>query len=200
MTPQIRATRAGRRPSTTRAEIGQIGLDLFASNGFDATTVEELAAAAGISRRTLFRYFDSKSDVPWGDFDAELHRMRGFLDALPADTELGAGLVRALVDFNTVAPGQTEHHRLRMRLLLTVPALQAHATLKYAEWLRVVAEHVARRTGRRPDEQGPRTTAWMALGVALAAYEQWLDDQGADLGDLLRTGGRLLTDGITPSH
>ncbi|MEO6881634.1 MAG: mycofactocin system transcriptional regulator [Mycobacteriaceae bacterium] len=200
MTPQIGAPRAGRRPSTTRAEIGQVGLDLFAANGFEATTVEQLSAAAGISRRTLFRYFDSKNDVPWGEFDAELHRMREFLHALPADAPLGAGLVQALVDFNTVTPEQTQRHRLRMRLLLTVPALQAHATLKYAEWLRAVAEHVAHRTGCRPDEQGPRTTAWMALGVALAAYERWLDDEGADLGDLLRTGGRLLTDGITAPH
>lgn len=196
MPGQDRAPRAGRRPVTSRAEISQVGLELFARNGFDATTVDDLAAAVGVSRRTLFRYFDSKNDVPWGDFEGELARMREFLVALPTETPLGMGLVQALVDFNAVPPEQTGHHRLRMRLLLTVPTLQAHATLKYAEWLQVVAEHVARRTGQREHEQGPRTVAWMALGVALAAYEQWLADTDADLGGLLRAGGRLLTDGI----
>ncbi len=57
----------GRRPSTTREAIARRALDLFERNGFDATTVDEIAAAVGISRRTFFRYYSSKRDVVWGN-------------------------------------------------------------------------------------------------------------------------------------
>lgn len=177
---------------TTHAEISHVGLELFTRQGFDATTVEEVAAAAGISRRTLFRYFESKNDVPWGDFDHELRRMRRFLAALPAQTPLADGLRWALLDFNTFPPEEAAYHRQRMQLLLTVPALQAHSTLKYAGWRAVVAEHVSTRTGEHQTDHHPRTVAWLLLGVALAAYEQWLADDSADLLELLRDGVRLL--------
>jgi mycofactocin system transcriptional regulator len=192
--------RAGRRPATTRAQISHVGLELFARQGFDATGVEEVAAAAGISRRTLFRYFASKSDVPWGDFDTELDRMRGFLAALPPSTPLAEGLCLALVDFNTFPPQEAPWHRQRMALLFGVPALQAHSTLKYAGWRAVVAEHVAERTGGAPGDHGPRTVAWLLLGVALAAYEQWLADDDADLLQLLADGGTLISAGITQAR
>lgn len=199
MDPSELPVRAGRRPSTTRAHIGHVGLELFARNGFEATGVDELAAAAGISRRTLFRYFDSKNDVPWGDFDEQLERMRHFLAALPEGTPLADGLVRALVDFNTFPPQESGFHRQRMALLLGVPALQAHSTLKYAGWRVVVATHVAARTGTRAGDHLPRTVAWVLLGVALAAYEQWLDDAELDLLTLLRTGGTTMLAGLVGS-
>ncbi|WEL93926.1 mycofactocin system transcriptional regulator, partial [Tsukamurella tyrosinosolvens] len=54
------------------------------------------------------------------------------------------------------------------------------------------AEHVARRRGRSPEDPTPQTRAWMALGVALAAYDQWLRRPEADLEELLRSGCELL--------
>jgi len=104
-------TRPGRRPVTTHADISHAGLELFARHGFEETGVGQVAEAAGISRRTLFRYFPSKNDVPWGDFDAELDRMRRFLAALPAETDLAHGLALALVDFNTFPPQEAPWHR-----------------------------------------------------------------------------------------
>lgn len=179
-------------------------MELFTRQGFDETGVGEVAAAAGISRRTLFRYFTSKSDVPWGDFDGELNRMRRFLAALPETTPLADGLALALAlalaDFNTFPPEETPWHRQRMALLFGVPALQAHSTLMYTGWRAVVAEHVAQRTGARPRDHGPRTVAWLLLGVALAAYEQWLADDAADLLELLGDGGRLISAGIAQAR
>ena len=66
----------GRRPSTSRVDVARAALELFSRQGYDQTTVDEIAAAVGVSRRTFFRYFETKPDVVWGEFDAELARLR----------------------------------------------------------------------------------------------------------------------------
>ena len=103
----------------------------------------------------------------------------------------------AIIDFNTIAPDQVPWHRKRMWLILRVPALQAHATLRYAAWRRVVAEFVGERTGQPPDAMTPRTIAYAVLGVAIAAYEQWLESDGADLGQLLAAAMHQLAAAFT---
>jgi hypothetical protein len=72
-----------------------------------------------------------------------------------------------------------------MALILRVPALQAHRTRRYAAWRDVVATFVARRLGEPVDAFGPRLVGHLALGAAVAAYEQWLGDERADLAQLL---------------
>lgn len=192
MTDLPRVPGPGRRPATTVTRVSHVGLELFARDGFDATSVEAIADAAGISRRTLFRYFPSKNDVPWGDFDSQLEHMRAFLAALPADLPVAEGLRRALLDFNSFPAEEDEWHRRRMALLLEVPALQAHSALKYVGWRQVVADHVAARLGLAPTDHLPRTVGWVLLGVALAAYEQWLTDPALDLLTLLADGADVL--------
>jgi mycofactocin system transcriptional regulator len=183
----------GRRRATSRAELEQAAFALFAARGFDGTTVDEIAAAAGIGRRTFFRYFPSKNDIPWGAFEDELERMRVRLKACPPEVPLADALRVALIDFNRVAPAQVPLHRRRMELILRVPTLLAHSTLRFAAWREVVAEFVAERTGRRPDDLAPQAIAHAVLGVAIAAYEHWLDDPGADLGALLDDAMRQLS-------
>lgn len=184
--------RAGRKRVTSRAELEHAAFDLFGRQGFDRTTVDDIAAAAGIGRRTFFRYFPSKNDVPWGDFDAELERMRAQLKSFPPQTPLMDAVRVTIVDFNRVAPEQLPWHRRRMELILRTPALQAHSTLRYAAWREVIAEFAAERTGQPPDALAPRTIAYVALGVAVAAYEQWLETDDANLSDLLDRAMREL--------
>jgi mycofactocin system transcriptional regulator len=162
-----------------------VAFALFAVRGFDATTVDEIAAAAGIGRRTFFRYFPSKNDIPWGAFEDELERMRARLKACPPEVPLADAIRVALIDFNRVTPEQVPLHRRRMELILRVPTLLAHSTLRFTAWREVVAEFVAERTGRRQDDLAPQAVAHAVLGVAVAAYEHWLDDQGSDLPALL---------------
>ncbi len=181
------AVPAGRPRITSRAELEQVAFDLFDRQGFDRTTVDDIASAAGIGRRTFFRYFPSKNDVAWGDFDTELARMRRRLRAAPAGAPLMDAIRHAVVDFNRVAPDQIPAHRRRMALILRVPALQAHSTLRYAAWRQVIADFVAERTGLQPDMLLPRTVAHAMLGVAVAAYEQWLESGDGDLCELLDT-------------
>jgi hypothetical protein len=99
---------------------------------------------------------------------------------------------KALLDFNRVDDAELPWLRRRMELILTVPALQAHSTLRYAAWRQVLAEYVGHRMGVPEDSLAPRTIAYAVLGVAIAAYEQWLRDEKADLIDLLDTAMRDL--------
>jgi hypothetical protein len=68
-----------------------------------------------------------------------------------------------------------------MWLLLNVPTLRAHSTLRYAEWRQVIAEFVANRLGALPSDLTPQTIAGACLGISLAAYEQWLGREDANL-------------------
>lgn len=183
---------AGRRRVTSREELEQAAFTLFTARGFDETTVDDIAAAAGIGRRTFFRYFPSKNDVPWGAFDRELDRMRAMLKDIAPEVPLMEAVRLALIDFNYVPAEQVLLHRRRMELILRVPTLFAHSALRFTDWREVVAEFVAERTGGRPDDLAPQAIAHAVLGVAIAAYERWLEDDGADLAALLDTAMRQL--------
>lgn len=186
--------RGGRPPVTSNLELEQVALALFADRGFAETTVDDIAAEAGISRRTFFRYYASKNDVVWGEFDALLRAMAEWLDAVGEEVPLRDALTDAVVRFNAVPPEAVAAHRGRMSLILRVPALQAHSTLRYAEWRRLVARFAARRLGTDADAFGPRLLGHLALGCAVAAYEAWLSDPAADLAPLLRVAFAVLPD------
>jgi mycofactocin system transcriptional regulator len=184
--------RGGRPPATSRVALERAALALFAAHGFAETTVEEIAEAAGVGRRTFFRYFDSKNDVMWGEFDALLADMGAWLAAIDDDVPMVEALRQAVVRFNSLPPEAVPAHRERMALILRVPALQAHSTLRYAAWREVVAAFAARRLGAEPADFAPQLLGHLALGAAVAAYEQWLGDEAADLSALLTTAFEAL--------
>src|ERR1700733_4483234 len=72
----VPVARAGRKPVTSRADLEHVAFDLFDRQGFERTTVDDIARAAGIGRRTFFRYFPSKNAVPWGTFAGHLAKPR----------------------------------------------------------------------------------------------------------------------------
>lgn len=178
-------TRVGRRRSTTCDHIADVALDLFSTYGFSEVSVDDVALASGIARRTLFRYYSSKNAIPWGDFDAHLRHFATVLDRAEPDAPLRSALRDALLDFNSVDDFQTERHRERMRLILQTAELQAYSMTMYAGWRAVVADFVAGRLGARPGDLVPQTVAWSMLGVALAAYEYWLAHEGVPLSEAM---------------
>ncbi|WP_166870952.1 MULTISPECIES: mycofactocin system transcriptional regulator [unclassified Salinibacterium] len=182
------AAHHGRARSTSKAELSHVGLELFIERGFDHTTVDDIAAAAGIGRRTFFRYFPSKNDLPWGDFDVMLDGMRRHFAALPDEASLVDALRQAVMEFNRLPDAEVPYHRQRMELLLRVPTLLAHSTLRYESWRQVVAEYVARRLDLPPESLQPQTIARVCLGIALSAYDLWLQDEHADLLALIDAG------------
>jgi mycofactocin system transcriptional regulator len=177
----LQETRVGRRRSTTPQHITDVALRLFADSGFAAVSVDDVAHAAGIARRTVFRYYASKNAIPWGDFDAHLQHLRELLEHVDPDMSLGEALRAALLSFNTFDESETIRHRQRMRVILQTAELQAYSMTMYAGWREVIAEFVARRSGIRTTDLVPQTVAWMLLGVALSAYEYWLEDETVSL-------------------
>jgi mycofactocin system transcriptional regulator len=173
--------RVGRRRSTTWDHLSNVAIDLFVAHGFDEVSVDDVAHAAGIARRTLFRYYPSKNALPWGDFDAHLERMRDQLAELDPSVPIGDALRTALLAFNTFDESETPRHRQRMRVILQTAELQAYSMTMYAGWRAVVATFVARRLGGRAGDLIPQTVAWTMLGAALSAYEHWLGDESASL-------------------
>lgn len=178
----------GRPPATSHAAIEDAAFRLFAERGFEATTVDDIATELGIGRRTLFRYFPSKNDIPWGRFDEQLRWFAEALRATDPDLSLPRAIRDGVVAFNTFpeqAATDLEHHRDRMRLLLRTPALVAHSELRYTAWRRVVSEYVAERLAVPPTDLRAVVAGRVALAVALSAYEVWLDDDTTPLTELL---------------
>ena len=173
--------RVGRRRSTSWEHISNVAIDLFAKRGFDEVSVDDVAEAAGIARRTLFRYYPSKNALPWGDFDVHLTLMRDLLSNLDPDVGIDAALRTALLAFNTFDDAETARHRQRMRVILQTAELQAYSMTMYAGWRAVVAAFVARRLGMKETDVVPQTVAWTMLGAALSAYQHWLDDESVSL-------------------
>ncbi len=182
----------GRPAVTSRAELEQISLAMFSEQGFDVTSVDEIAAAAGIGRRTFFRYFKSKNDAVWGDFDAQLSTFAAWFDDCPAGMPVIEAIRCAVIEFNSFDEVATASLRNRMTVILSSPALQAYSTLRYAAWRGVVGRFAARRLGVAESALIPQTLGRLALGAALAAYDMWLSDEDAELIPLLRESLSLL--------
>jgi mycofactocin system transcriptional regulator len=188
--------RVGRRRSTSWEHISNVAIDLFAARGFDDVSVDDVAEAAGIARRTLFRYYPSKNALPWGDFEAHLALMRDLLADLDPDVGIDTALRTALLAFNTFDDAETARHRQRMRVILQTEALQAYSMTMYAGWRAVVVTFVARRMGLKETDVVPQTVAWTMLGAALSAYQHWLDDESVSLQQALGDAFDTVSDGL----
>jgi AcrR family transcriptional regulator len=162
----------GRRRITSRAELEQVAFGLFDQQGFEGTTVGNIARAAGIGRRTLFRYFASKNDVPWGGFEERLERMRARLAGCPPQTPLAEAIRLGVITFHEAGPGGEGWQRRRLELIL-----------------RVIA---AGRTGRPADSLLPVTLGYAVQGLSVAACEQWLAGADPDLAQLIGAAVRGL--------
>jgi TetR/AcrR family transcriptional regulator, regulator of mycofactocin system len=178
-------SRVGRRRSTTPEHITDVALELFTARGFTDVSVDDVAHAAGIARRTLFRYYASKNAILWGDFDAHLGHLQELLDNVDPGVAMGEALRAALLAFNTFDECETVRHRQRMRIILETAELQAYSMTMYAGWREVMAGFVAARLGVKTTDPLPQTVAWTMLGVALSAYQQWLSDESVTLPEAL---------------
>lgn len=176
----------GGRPAVTSAhELAVVAQRLFLEQGYEQTSVDDVAAAAGISRRTFFRYCPTKADVLFVESAADVARLRTALAAGTTDESLSSVVRRAVLVALAVAPGDEEWARQRAQLILGVPVLRAHAHTTFDAWRAAAAGFTAQRLGCAVDDVVPVTVGHAALASSLAAHEHWIAHPGTDLAGTL---------------
>lgn len=188
--------RRGRPPGTSARALEVIALRLFSTQGYDQTTVEQIAAEAGVSRRTYFRYYDSKTSVLWGAFDHEVDVIADLLRESPAELPIMDAVRQAVVAADHYKAEDVPELRMRMRLIAAVPEIAASAAVHYNAWERAVIEFVAVRTGQSHVDLFPLAVGRATLAVSRAAYEYWADSADADLTVYLDAALRALAAGF----
>ncbi|GLZ78519.1 hypothetical protein Afil01_33260 [Actinorhabdospora filicis] len=168
-------TLRNRKKARTKAAIQREALRLFAEQGYEATTVEEIADAVEVSRATFFRYFPAKADLVLHDI-GDLTVLAA-LDGLPTDGDPVDRLREAITGLYDTAPeaGWTQNER-RERLLRTVPELRARVPGHMAQAIPMLGEALARRYGRPTDDVEVLALSGAIVGVAIAVWTAGADD------------------------
>jgi AcrR family transcriptional regulator len=157
-----------RKKLRTRATIRDQAMRLFAEKGYGETTIEQIAEAADISPSTFFRYFPSKEQLVLVD-DYDPIVIREFLNA-PADVPVLTALRRSMEHvFKNMAPEQFEREMARQHLIRTVPELRAAQLGELQRTIALLAEGVAARAHRPPDDLESRAFAGAVVGTVMGA-------------------------------
>lgn len=188
-----------RKKERTRAELQRHALRLFRDHGFAETTVDDIAAAAEVSRSTFFRYFGTKEDVVlFDDVDPVMVRT---MAAIPERTPLLEAVRSVLRDsFASLDAEARALEEVRMELVRTVPQIAAIVRERNAFGVEQVAAMVGPATGREPDDAEVLLFSACVLGARLAARARveagratsYVDELDAMLGRL--AGGVPLAD------
>jgi AcrR family transcriptional regulator len=169
---------------------------LFLEQGFEKTTVEQIAAEAGLSRTSFFRYFATKEDVVLGHLEELGQRVLDALTARPATEPAWEALRHAfdvLIEEGSALP---EQGLTMNRMLHDTPSLKARQLGKQLGWQDLLAPEIARRLGVPAEAPDPRPRALVAaaLGCMNVAIDVWAASGGAlSLGDLLDQAMSALT-------
>lgn len=181
LTPMTESLRDRRKRRTAEAIVAA-ALELFAERGFERTTIEQIAAAADISRRTFFRYFADKEELFFAEDERLLEVVEATLDAAPAGEpvlELARRATRALAAHSVADP---ERRLARERLIAATPALQARRLAKNLRWEQAIT---ARLRELGSGEQEALLVPKLAMACFQTAYERWVRDPGQDLPGLV---------------
>jgi mycofactocin system transcriptional regulator len=192
---QLDRVRPGRPNLTSERELQAAALALFRRRGFHAVTVDDLAAAVGISRRTFNRYFASKADVLWHDFDRELENLALALDATSPELPLWTAITEAVVQVSRHRRDDRDDARLRFQLIVTEPQVRAAADQRYDAWEQTITGFVERRFPKA-DRLTTHTVGRVTLAACRTAFEVWLDTPDQELAFHLRAAIGLLADGF----
>ncbi|WP_326585150.1 TetR/AcrR family transcriptional regulator [Streptomyces sp. NBC_00481] len=179
MTGAVRPSTRDIARAAIRSELAQVAFDLFRRDGFDNVTVNDLAAAAGVSRSTFLRYFGSKEDAVLGAVDARGEQVADALRARPADEDDWTALRRAL-DAVTEPHRQDPDGTLEMsQLIMRTPALGARTLEKQNGWRPVIAQALAERADPSwPTLLVPLVRAAAALDCLNIAVDRWSASDG----------------------
>ncbi|MFI5493842.1 TetR family transcriptional regulator [Actinoplanes sp. NPDC051859] len=163
-----------RTRQAVQADIAATAMQLFLDHGFDATTMDQIAAEAGVSRRSLFRYFATKEDMVVGDLVERGRAVRQVLEARPPDEGPWEALRAALESLAHASGPQA----VRIAAMVhETPSLRARRVEKCLQWLEMLVPDIERRLGVPPgSDTDPRAAAIVSSALACldVAIEAWL--------------------------
>jgi AcrR family transcriptional regulator len=164
------------------AEITSVAMRLFLDQGFEQTTIDQIASTAGISRRSFFRYFGTKEDILLGDLAKQGELARDALEQIPPEVGPWEALREALVAVNalTIEPDVT----LKIATMMyRTPSLRSRSIEKHLHWQSLLLPDIRRRLGLADDDTAnPAPAAILASAIACldAAGEVWIEGDGRD--------------------
>jgi AcrR family transcriptional regulator len=160
-----------RKRQQTRERLTQVAMALFLERGFEATTLDDIAAAAEISRRSFFHYFASKEDIVFAWQDESTAALVAAVAARPANESMLAAAENAIAAMaRHFEPGEAI---AMARLKSDNPTLQARDQVKYERLERALAEALCKRTGHKTEQLQARLVAMIATGAMRIGGELW---------------------------
>ncbi|MBH1938289.1 TetR family transcriptional regulator [Streptomyces sp. AV19] len=134
--------RAAAQRLTMRRKLAAAAMELFATKGYEATTVDEIAAAAGVARRTFFRHFRSKEEAIFPDHDDTLVRAAAVLDAAPAHENPIDTICRGIKEVMRMYAASPAVSVERYRLTREVPTLREREIASVARYERLFTRYL----------------------------------------------------------
>ena len=187
------------KKAATKHAIQDHALRLFVEKGYDATTVEEIAAAAGVSHMTFFRYFPRKEDVV--EYDEYDPLLEDLIAARPPDEAPITAVHNALrVGLQQVLSTDREALLIRTRLILDNPVLRSRNLVAQDTTRDLFARALARRGGLAEPDLAATVQASAALGAIAPALTTWAEDGEADLIALIDSAFTALESGVSPQQ
>ena len=184
--------RRDRKKTETRLALADAAIRLFDANGFDATTIDDIADAVDVSTRTFHRYFERKEDVVFGDQPERLARLIELLDGRPVDEPPLRSVRFALVEMARDWHRGGDVEAMRARLVASTPALRAASLARYDIWAATIAGFIARRSGGRRDDPWPSVAARCMTAAVIDARRRWARE-GGDIARRVQSSLDLLT-------
>lgn len=165
------------RPRTIDPDaVSLVALRLFDERGFDEVSMDDVAAAAGVSRRSLFRLFPSKAALVWGGLDEFAVRFTDALAARPASESAWVALRAAYRVGATFPDDAVEVTRHRLRVIRANPSLERGGEAAVSALTGVIERFVAERDGGSVDDLATRVRAHALAAAASAALTWWATD------------------------
>ena len=183
--PTASVDRRRERGRRNREALITAAVALFAEQGYETTTVEQIATRAGVSPRTFHHNFPAKEDVLFDGYAERLHDVAQRFRASHA-TSLWGALAETADAVAAAVTEQPELFGLRARLYRDVPVLRATMLRINEEWIDTMSQEVAARLGADAAELGPRLAATLVNGANRAAIDTWAHAPSSDLAATVR--------------
>jgi AcrR family transcriptional regulator len=167
-----------RKKEMTRRAVQKVAMNLFARQGYAATSVEQIAGAADISPATFYRYYQDKEDVVFSlDYSSFIEKV---VSARPDSESLAATIQALLKQLGEWFEADRDLYLTRYDLMKSIPALRARRGLLRQDALDKLAQLIAPRLDLTPDNYELRLSLAIGLAAEAETTSHWAEKKGVD--------------------